>query len=139
MRIDMSTKRKKFDTRTILIVLFVIVVIAATYIFITNLPAEEDTLTPEEVRRNIQLYLNKNIVVEGYYEPDFDGGSIVSNPIDQLSSPPDSWLRIDITNLDNESVFEDIKYHFTGIVTELEIEGSPTKNYVLFVEKAKQV
>ena len=135
----MSAKRRKFDTRTILIMLFVIVIIAAAYIYITNLPAEENTLTPEEVRRNIPTYLNKKIVVKGYYEPDIDEGSIVSNPIDQLSPPPDSWLRIDITNLSNESLYTDVKYHFTGVLTELEIVGSPTPDYVLVAEKAKQV
>jgi hypothetical protein len=135
----MSAKRRKFDTRTILIMLFVIIIIAAVYIYITNLPAEEDTLTPEEVRRNIPTYLNKRIVVEGYYEPDIDEGSIVSNPLDPLLPPPDSWLRIDTINLDNVSIFTDVKYHFTGVLTKLEIVGSPTPDYVLVAEKAKQV
>ena len=137
----MNAKKKRFDTRNILIILIIIVIIGAGYTLITNLPAEIDTLSPQEVRRNIRTYLNKTIIVEGYYEPDIEEGSIVSRPINQLSEPPDSWLKIDVTNLDNKSLplSSDIKYHFTGVLTELELIGSPTPDYVLIVEKAKQV
>ena len=137
----MSAKRKRFDTRTVLIVLLVIVIIASAYIVITNLPAEENYLSPEEVTRNPQLYLNDEIIVEGYYEPDIEGGSIVSLPTDPLSAPPGSWLKLDISNVGNESLplYSDIKYHFTGLLTETIPTGSPAVVYVFVVEKVERV
>ena len=136
----MSAKRRRFDTRTVLTVLFIIVVIAAVYVLITNLPVEEDVLSPEEITRNPQLYLGEKIVVEGYYEADIDGGSIVSIPVDPISPPPES-LRIDISNLGNETLplYADLKYHFTGVLTQLDPGSSPTIVYILVVEKAEQV
>ena len=137
----MVIKRRRFDTRTVLIVLFVILIIVAVYFLITNLPVKEEYLTPEMVANNIQQYINKSIVVEGYYEPDIEEGSIVSKPIDQMSGPPRSWLRIDVSNLGNESLplYTDKKYHFTGIVSQLDIGSSPTPVYKLFVEKVDEV
>ncbi len=137
----MVIKRRRFDTRTILIISLIIVIIAAVYLLVTNLPVEEKFLTPELVANNIQQYLNKSIIVEGYYEPDIEEGSIVSKPIDQLSGPPSSWLRIDVSNLDNETLplFTDVKYRFTGIVKQLDIGSSPSPIYKLFVEKVDRV
>ena len=137
----MVIKRRRFDTRTVLIVLFVILIIVAVYFLITNLPVKEEYLTPEMVANNIQQYINKSIVVEGYYEPDIEEGSIVSKPIDQMSGPPRSWLRIDVSNLGIESLplYTDKKYHFTGIVIQLDIGSSPTPVYKLFVEKVDEV
>jgi hypothetical protein len=137
----MVVKRRRFETRTVLIVLSIILIIIAVYILITNLPVNEEYLTPEVVANNIQQYLNKSIIVEGYYEPDIEEGSIVSKPIDQMSGPPTSWLRIDVSNLDNASLplFTDVKYHFTGTVKQLDIGSSPTPVYKLFVEKVDRV
>ena len=136
----MVAKKKRFETRTILIVLLVIVIIASAYIIITNLPAGVEYLGPGEVSRNPKNYLGEKITVEGYFEADIDGGSIVSTPADPLSPPPDS-LRIDITNLGNESLplYSDIKYHFTGVLNEETPQGSPSSIYILIVEEVSQV
>jgi len=137
----MNGKKRRFDTRTTLIVLFVIIIIISAYLLIINLPVQEKYLTPEGVASNIQQYLNKRIIVEGYYEPDIDGGSIVSKPTDQISGSQKSWLRIDISNVGNESLplSTDVKYHFTGVVTQLDTGSSPTPIYKLLVEKVELV
>lgn len=136
----MVAKKSRFDTRTTLMILFVIVIIAAVYILITNLPAEVNYLSPDEVSRNPQQYLGEKIIVEGYYEADINGGSIVSLPADPLSTPPES-LRLDTTNLDNVSLplYSDIKYHFTGVLSRMDPGSSPVIIYVLVAEKAEIV
>ena len=134
----MSAKKKRFDTRTILIVLFVIVVIAAGYIVITNLPAEEEYLTPEEVLRNKDNYLNETIIVKGLY--DLDGGKdvVVSTMSTVNGRAP---LEIDLEGFsENET---DIlktgnKYKFTGVL-KLNEEDQLGVSVKLVVEKIEEV
>jgi hypothetical protein len=133
----MNGKKRRFDTRTTLIVLFVIVIIISAYLLIINLPVQEKYLTPEGVASNIQQYLNKTIVVEGYYQPELDGGAMVSKPTDQISGSQTSWLRVDISKVGGLTT--DIKYHLTGVVTQLVQGSSPTPIYELLVEKVEQV
>ena len=131
----MNGKKKRFDTRTTLIILFVILVIVSAYLLITNLPVKENYLTPEGVASNIQQYLNKTIVVEGYYQPELDGGAMVSKPTSQISGSQTSWLRVDISKVG--SLTTDIKYHVTGVITQ--ISSTPPPIYELVVEKVEQV
>jgi len=135
----MSAKRKRFDTRTILIVLFVIVVIAAGYTVITNLPAEEEYLTPEEVLSNKNYHLNgAPIIVKGFY--DLDGGNdVVVSTMSTVTGR--TTLELDFEGLsDNET---DIlrtgnKYKFTGVLT-LNEEDPLGVAVKLVVEKIEEV
>lgn len=112
----MVAKKRRFETRTILIVIFVIVVIASGYILITNLPAEVDYLTPEEILLNKSEYLNQNIIVRGYY--DIEGGApvIVST---MVTTAGRSTLKFDYSNIENAT--DDLfigtyKYDFSGLL-----------------------
>jgi len=134
----MSVKRRKYDTRTILIVLFVIVVIAAGYILITNLPAEEDWLTPEELLGNKNTYLDgRTIVVRGYY--DSNEGAIVST----TKNVEKSILPLDYSNVKNATdiLRDGVKFDFTGILEAVDTGGSvPPGTVVVFVaEQIKPV
>ena len=135
----MSAKKKRFDTRTILIVLFVIVVIAAGYIVITNLPAEEEYLIPEEVSSNRDFYLNgEPIVVKGYYDLDGNDPVVVST---MSTIEGRITLELDLEGLsDNET---DIlrtgnKYKFTGVLILVD-ENNPLGPVIFVVEKIEEV
>ena len=134
----MRAKRRKFDTRTILIVLFVIVILAAAYIVITNLPVEEDYLTPEEVLGNKELYLNGDpIVVKGYYIYEAGNPVVVSTLSTVVGR---SSLRLNFDNLDeNETdiLRTNVKFKFTGILTLVD-ENNPYA-VIFIVEKIEEV
>jgi len=135
----MSAKKKRFDTRTILIVLFVIVIIAAGYIVITNLPAEEEYLIPEEVISNRDFYLNgEPIVVKGYYDLDGNDPVVVST---MSTIEGRTTLELDFEGFsDNET---DIlrtgnKYKFTGVLILVD-ENNPLGPVIFVVEKIEEV
>jgi hypothetical protein len=128
----MSAKRRMFDTRTILIVLFVIVAIAAAYIAITNLPPEENTLTPGEVITNKDHYLDGDpIVVKGLYDITTEGAVIVST-MSTLTARDE--LRLDYSNVNNATSFliTGQKYKFTGSLTYEDTEN-PLLRQIIFI------
>jgi len=110
---------KRFDTRTILTVLLVLLVIAAGYIVITNLPPEEKYLYPEDVLRNKSQYLNQTISVRGYY--------IFSDPTTPVIVSTTSTttgraeLKLDYSHIENATdrlVTGSTLYIFTGVLKE---------------------
>lgn len=125
----MKRKRRMLETRTILIIFIVIAIVGGGYLIITNLPPEEDYLTPEEVFANEDYFLDQRITVRGYY--DISGGYpvIVST---MSTTEGRSELRFDYTNIQNatDDLFEGEKYDFTG---ELNIQDTPTKKDVILV------
>ena len=114
----MAKKSRKFDTRTVLIILLVIVIIGALYVIITNLPPEIDTLTPDDILRNKSGYLDQEVVVKGYF--DFDGGNPVI--VSRLSTTEGrAALKLDYSNIEtNESdgLIQGDIYRFTGTIVE---------------------
>ena len=136
----MSAKRKRFDTRTILMALLVIVVIAAIIVVILNLPAEENILTPEEVLRNPNKYLNKDsIIVKGYYINPAGTPYVVST----LSETEGRvQLKIDYSNVKNATdiLIENSNYiyTFTGILS-IDEENPLINQYILIVNKIAEV
>lgn len=135
----MVAKRRKFDTRTILIILLVIVIIGAAYIVITNLPPEDDTLSPEEVIRNPSKYLEQTIIVRGYYFVS-DGNPVIVSTLSDIEDK--DKLIIDYSAVNNATDIlisgADHIYKFTGVLT-LD-ENVPLGNVVIFkVEKIVKV
>jgi len=125
----MKRKNKMLETRTILIILIVIVIICGGYLVITNLPPEEDYLTPEEVFANEDLYIDLKITVRGYY--DISGGyPVIVSTMSTTEGRPE--LRFDYSNVENatDDLFTGEKYDFTG---ELNIQDTPTKKDVILV------
>jgi hypothetical protein len=112
-----------------LIILIVIVIVCGGYLVITNLPPEEDYLTPEEVLANIDHYTDQKITVRGYY--DISGGYpvIVST---MSTTEGKSELKFDYSNIQNatDDLFTGEKYDFKG---ELVKQDTPTGFDVLLV------
>ena len=69
----------------------------------------------DEVLRNKDSYINKTVVVRGYY--DSNGPAIVSSTSDVTGK---STLRVDWTDIPNatEILINDKKYDFTGVLKE---------------------
>lgn len=134
----MSAKRKRFETRTILMVLLVIVVIIAIIVVIIKLPAEENTLYPEEVLRNPNKYLNgKTIIVKGYYYSIGEIPYVVSTLTEETEK-----LKIDYSNVNNASDIlisqSDYVYKFTGILS-IDEENPLVDRYILIVDEIVEV
>ncbi len=125
----MKRKRRILETRTILIILIVIVIVGGGYLIFSNLPPEEDYLTPEEVLANQDYYLDQKITVRGYY--DISGGyPVIVSTMSTTEGRPE--LRFDFSNIQNatDDLFEGEKYDFTG---ELIKQDTPTGFDVILV------
>lgn len=111
---------------------FIILIIAAGYIVITNMPAEEEFLTPEEIVTNKDTYLNgQTITVKGYYIFEGDYPAVVSV---LTTAAGRTSLILNFDNLiENETdiLRTDAKFKFTGVLT-LD-ENDPTGLGVIFV------
>ena len=114
----MMIKGKKIENRTILIVVSVILIVLAGYYIIVSLPAAIDYLTVEDALRNKDSYINKTIIIRGYYQSDVQ--SIVSTMSDVTGK---STLTIDYTDVQNatEILRNSVKFDFTGILQEVNV------------------
>jgi len=124
----MKRKKNFLDTRTLLIILMVIVIIGGAYLIITNLPPEENYLTPETILANKNTYLNQNVIVRGFYlREEFP---IVVSTLS--TSEGRAELTIDYSNIANatDNLIENEKYDFSG---ELKRQDTPTGFDVILV------
>ena len=113
----MAKKGKRFDTRTLLIILLVLVIIGAGYVIVTNLPEEIDFVTPDEIKTNKSNFLNQKVIVKGYYDTNANQPVIVST----MSNPGErEELKLDYSNIPNAT--DDLRvgtvYYFTGTIIE---------------------
>ncbi len=135
----MAKKGRKMDTRTVLIALFIILIIAAGYIVVTNMSAEEEFLIPEEILANKDNYLSgQTITVKGFFI--YDGGfpAVVSvlNPAGGRTS---LILNFDnLVNNETDILRTDAKFKFTGILT-LADENNQYGPVIFVVEKIEVV
>lgn len=126
---------RRFNTRTILIVLLVLFIIAAGYVVITNLPPEENYLTPEEVQRNKSQYLNQTIVVKGYYDTVPD--PVIVSTMSTTTGRSD--LKLDYSHIDNatDRLMRGKIYIFTGVL--IKDESNPIGfDVILVAEKFRE-
>ncbi len=134
----MAKKGRKLEIRTVLIVFFIILIIAAGYIVVTNMPAEEEFLTPEEILTNKDTYLNgQTITVKGYYIFEGDYPAVVSV---LTTAEGRTSLILNFDNLiENETdiLRTEAKFKFTGVLT-LD-ENDPTGLGVIFVVEKIEV
>lgn len=130
----MKRKKKFLETRTLLYILIVIIIIGGAYLVITNLPPEEEYLTPEQVLANKDHYLNQNIKVRGYYE--VSDSPIVVSTLSTVEGRAE--LRIDYSNIENatDDLIEGEKFDFIGEL----IKDTPTGfDVILVLDEFKKV
>jgi len=111
----MKRKKNLLDTRTLLIILIVIIIVGGAYLIISNLPPEDDYLTPENVLANQETYLNQKIKVRGYYLT--EEFPVVVSTLSTTEGRAE--LRIDSSNIENatDDLIENEKYDFIGKLT----------------------
>ena len=121
-------KKGRIDTRTTLIILLIAVIIAAAYIVITNLPAEVEYRTPEQILNNKEYYLQQSeIIVRGFYLND-GGVEIIVSTLSTIEGK--SALRINSSNLE-DPLLTDKTLEFTGYL--MEDPNDITGQSVIFV------
>jgi hypothetical protein len=111
----MSAKGKKWDTRTILYILVIFLIVVAV-IYVVTLPPDnsEPVLSVQNVLANTDFYLNKNITIEGIYYVEGSEEYLIP-PTTDANPTPTQLLPINTENLDNTTILiQQSKYHLTG-------------------------
>jgi len=134
----MSAKkgRRKIETRTLLYISLVIIIIGGVYIFISNQPPEIKKYSPSSVKANSAYFIEKGetIIVRGYYY-DVEGGVIVDDFRDIGSELPPSGLKLDATGVDNVTtkLSEGILLYFTGHLEYIDLDPEVEFRDVIFI------
>jgi hypothetical protein len=104
------------------------------------MPPEEDTLTPEEVLRNPNKYLEQEIIVRGHYDDNNAGDDVVVSTFSTIEGRDE--LKIDYSNVANASDIlisgQDYVYKFKGIL-KLDEENPLGNQYILIVDEIEEV
>jgi hypothetical protein len=126
----MSAKGRKWDTRTILYVLVIFLIVVAV-IYVVTLPPDdsEPVLSVQTVLANVDsgIYENKIITVEGIYHESVDGPSL-RTPTNDANPSLYDYIPLDLENLINVTLIVDSKYHVTG-----ELETVTTTGRIVLV------
>ena len=99
----MTAKHRKWDTRTILAILLVILIITAIAYFVLSYEGEPRFYSVEEVLTNKDQLLNDEIIVKGeLYSPSPDGYpySLIT-PTTDPNPEPSRWLNLDTSDVAN--------------------------------------
>lgn len=135
----MSAMFGKIGFRTVLYILAIILIIAAVAIFVLS-PKEESEkiLSPQLVLTNKNLYVNKNIIVEGIY---YSSDITVGEPTTDANPIPSYKLNLDLTDITNYTtiVNDGDKYRFSGKLEWVTGSQIPNTDVVLIVEKIEEV
>jgi hypothetical protein len=140
----MNAKRRKWDMRTILLVLIIAIIIIAIIFVVLNPPSS--TITPlnvQEIIQNKDKYVDKNITVEGYYYISINGPSLVTATT--VSNPnPRIWLNLNESSLNiakqaagNLTVSSNQKYRVEGVLQKIELPLGA--NYYMIVNSIKVI
>jgi uncharacterized membrane protein YciS (DUF1049 family) len=112
----MSAKGKKWDTKTILYILVIFLIVVAV-IYVVTLPPDnsEPVLSVQTVLANTDFYLNKNITVEGTYYVEGNDEYLTPPNANPANPIPTQLLPINTENLDNTTILiQQSKYHLSG-------------------------
>lgn len=134
----MSAKKgkRKLETKTLLYILLVIVIIGGGYVYITTLEPTADYYYVGYVLENSDSFIenNQTIIVEGYLDLELDNDVFIV-PIlqDEKSGKSPTRLKLDYSNIENFTTTyqENVKYHFTGTLKK--DESDPHNLAVIFV------
>lgn len=123
----MNAKRK-WDMRTILLVLIIAVIIIAVIFIVFTQPGEDaaSPLNIQEVWQNRDGYIGERITVEGYYYLSVVDGTSCLIPATTVSDPdPDIKINLDNTSLNlakqkaNITLTSNLKYRVVGVLQKI--------------------
>jgi cytochrome c-type biogenesis protein CcmE len=125
-----AKKTRRWNTRTILIVLLIVLIAVAVSLYILNLEEPPKYYEPEVLRDKPENFIGKTVTVEGYYH---DEGFVTSQPALEEGSQA---LDVDYSDV-NITLLDGREYRFTG---KLEwVEETPYPKDVIFIaEKIKE-
>ena len=86
-------------------------------IYVVTLPPDksEPVLSVQTMLANTNLYLNRNITVEGIYYVEDDNEYLTPPDANPANPIPTQLLQINTENLDNTTILiQQSKYHLTG-------------------------
>jgi len=113
----MIAKGKKWDTRTILYILVIFLIVIAI-IYVVTLPPDnsEPVLSIQTVLANTESYLNETITIEGIYYVEGSEEFLIPPTTDANPTPKlNDLLPLNTENLDNTTILiQQSKYHLTG-------------------------
>jgi len=133
----MSAKKgkRKIETKTVLYILLVLVIICGAYVFISSQEEPPTYYDPIYVLENEDRFMSKNILIEGYYD---ENVGIASFPESVASGPLTKGLGIDPSNLDNDSknnLTENRKLYFAGHLEYIDPDNVEISGVVFILDK----
>ncbi len=136
-----AKKARRWNTRTILTVLLIVLIVAALSLYILNLEEPPRYYDPEDLRNNPGSFIGETVTVEGYYYDAGTGleeGFITSQPTTQLT-PPDSTQTLDVNYSNvNITLVDGREYRFTGKLIWVEDTPIPEDAVIFIAEKIKE-
>jgi flagellar basal body-associated protein FliL len=143
----MNAKSRKWDMKTILLVL-IIAVLTIAVIFVVFVPSNEKNTTPsalnvQELWQNRESYVGKNITVEGFYYLWGDGSHSLIPATTDSNPNPTVKINLDESSLNlakkaaNITVSSNLKYRVVGVLQ----KGTSTiaPDFKIIVESIKAV
>ena len=136
----MASKGRRLSTRTVLIILLILIIIGAGYIIITNLPEEIDFKTPDEILKNKEGFLNQKVTVKGYYDKDPGDFPIIVSTMSTTTGRAE--LKLDYSNIPNAT--DDLRegttlYYFTGTIVWEDPENPFNVDVILIADEFEEV
>lgn len=117
----MSAKKgkRKIETRTVLYILLVLVIIGGAYVFISSQEEMPTYYSPSYVLKNSDRFIEENetIIIKGYWDANVvEGGGLIDDFQDIGSGEITNVLKLDYTNVLNAStkLDQNLMLLFTG-------------------------
>ena len=117
----MSAKKgkRKIETKTVLYILLVLVIIGGAYVFISSQEETPTYYSPSYVLKNSDRFIeeNKAIIIKGYWDANVvEGGGLIDDFQDIGSGEITNVLKLDYTNVLNAStkLDQNLMLLFTG-------------------------
>jgi len=135
-----AKKTRRWNTRTILIVLLIVLIAVAVSLYILNLEEPPKYYEPEDLLNNSNSFIGKTVTVEGYYYDaglGIDEGFITSQQTTELTTP-DTVQRLDVdySNV-NITLIDGREYRFTGELEWVEETPHIPDDVIFIAEKIK--
>jgi hypothetical protein len=120
-----ARKRRKFETKTLLKVLLVaLIVVGIIYVILTPSEEKEEVISVERLLLNKDVYDGGTVTVRGIYQS-LGGNHVLTPPTTDASPDPEGYIFLDLSNINltQYPAIEEITYMVRGTV-EVEYFGA---------------
>jgi len=140
----MDIKKPKFDMRTtIYILILVLIIVSILYLVYNSSDDSDKVLSVKNVLLNKEAYIGDNVKVRGVYESVTNDENYLKPSFTTDLDPSTEMLRLNVDALNNsvrENLSEDNQYIITGVLSQIETgQGSQILNVELVVSKIEEV